>query len=89
MSGDFARLVAELHQSRREVEILQGEVLTITLASTTNAASATVDLEGQGHATNGVLMLDSYSLGTPAPAAGDIVLCLGHGADVIILGRIS
>ncbi len=86
-SRRLARLIAE-GRKREVLELQVGEVLSFTQGTTAVATTAAVDLEGAGVATT-CLALDSYSLGTPAPAAGDIVLVLADGQDNYILGRIS
>lgn len=86
-SRRLARLIAE-GRKREVLELQVGEVLSFTAGNTSVATTATVDLEGAGVATT-CLALDSYSLGSPAPAAGDIVLVLADGQDNYILGRIS
>lgn len=83
----LARLIAE-GKNAAHLELQVGEVLSFTVGTSSVATTATVDLEGAGVATV-CLSLDSYSLGSPAPAAGDIVLVLVDGQDNFILGRIS
>ena len=85
--SDLAKLIAQ-QGSRELLELQVGEVLSFTQGSSSVPTTADVDLEGAAIATV-CLSLDSYTLGTPAPAAGDIVLVLTNGQDNYILGRIS
>ena len=90
--GATHELASLLHPADRweqgPPEMLVGEVLSFTQPTTSVACTASVDFEGLGNGTP-CLSLDSYTDGSPAPAAGDIILAVTNGADTYILGRIS
>ncbi len=71
-----------------EDSISFGEVMSFTQATSSVACTAQVDLDGASVATT-CLSLDQYTYGSPAPAAGDIVMVLTVGQDSVILGRVS
>ncbi|MHB8188924.1 MAG: hypothetical protein ACYDHP_00560 [Ferrimicrobium sp.] len=84
------RHIADLHTLAERIEILTGEVLSFTIASTTTPTQFVVDFEGLGTGTPGVLSCAGYAESTtPAPAVGDIVLAIRHHTDIIIMDRIS
>lgn len=71
-------------------EILTGEVTAFQLASTTQTTQFTVDFEGQGTGTPGVLACTGYATSTTnPPAVGDQVLCLRHQSDIYIIDSIQ
>lgn len=86
-------LIAHLSAMSKQInefQVLTGEVLSFTIASTTQPTQFVVDFEGQGAGTSGVLALAAYAENTTTPpAVGDIVLALRHQGDVYIIDRIS
>ena len=93
MAKSPAQRLAELvgHAAKKstlEDAVSFGEVISFTFGTSSVATTAEVDLDGAGVATM-CLSLDQYTYGSPAPAAGDIVMVLTVGQDSVILGRVS